>query len=243
MESTNTILFCLSLRRPDEWRDAIREAALHPDLDVSLREFGLQRLSVWLHRSPTMALFRWEGPGMDVGLERFATTDIPLLALWRGLLRVYAGPDELDRVWDSHFERLFSWESGTTGGQTQLQVFRGGSQVGVFLDAARHVESVPAVRDVFAEVRSAQGFTRVETWHQKTDEEDLVLTLLEGDDLEASLNKVEARSNVFDQRVMEIREAAFVGPAFKKQPPAELLLDWGADQNTPKDNRQPKVLR
>jgi hypothetical protein len=85
----------------------------------------------------------------------------------------------------------------------------------------------PALLGVFDRIRRRQGFTRLEVWHQKLGEDDVVIWLAEGRDVAGAYAEIFEGKNDFDRRIRKL-----VGASLNVSDPSggmpELVLDWRA---------------
>jgi hypothetical protein len=76
-------------------------------------------------------------------------------------------------------------------------------------------------------VRGRQGFTRIETWHQQTNGDDVVLTLIEAHDLQSAMGQLMAEDNRLDKRLMKVMRSSLL-QGQSPPPAAKLLARWHA---------------
>ena len=214
------------LVQPDEYCEAVLSDLPTGRLDHSLRTLEVTRLSVWVQRTPDATIVRWEGRHIDLALARLGASRDPMLARWRGMLRVFSGPAEMDSYWDAERHRVFSWAADDPGPESEIKVFRCTDEVEALLQLYRDIRSDPAHLGVFERIRRGQGITGVEAWIQKRGEETLLLNLVEARDLRSAYAAIEAETNEFDRRIMKTRRAALKGPPLGAGPGAKLLTDW-----------------
>lgn len=229
MPEVGTMLTYRGLVRPDEYCKAVLSDLPTGRLDDPLRELEVTGLTVWVQRVPDAAIVRWEGNHIDSVLERLSASRDATLARWRGMLRVFSGPTEMDSYWDAARHRIFSWASDEARHESEIKVFRCTGEVEALSRLYRDVEADPAHLGIFERIRREQGITRVEAWIQKRGEETLFLNLIEARDLESAYAAMESESNEFDRRLMKTRRAALEGPPLKGQSGAKLLIDWRAE--------------
>ena len=224
-----TILTFRKLKQIEAYSEAIRTDTAREAFGDALRDLGVTRLSFWVQRDPDASLARWEGEEIESVLRRYSASSNRELARWRGLLRVYSGPDEAESYWDAARHRIFSWEAGLKEGvESEIKVFRATDDIQALMDLYRGIENDPASFADFERIRTSQGFTRVEAWTQKIGSEILLLNLFEANDLDSAYSSVEAEEHDLDRRIMEIRRKAVKGPSLRTTPAARLIADWHA---------------
>jgi len=223
-----TIMTSRPLLHHEAWCEAILKATSDGSLDDAYRSLGLTGVCFWLQRKPDRAVVRWEGTEIDTMLERFSVSSHPVLGYWRGRLRVFSGPEPADEFWDASRDRLFSWSSGEAGVESAVTIYSGVEQVEAYRRQAMDFQAEPALMGVLDRVRSKQGFTRIETWHQQSPNGDgLLLTLAEAHNLKDAFGKLFEEDNDLDKRTMKLLR----GTLFKQMPPptpAELVARWTA---------------
>lgn len=211
--------------------DALREALLNDIPTVSygdaFRGLGLTRVSFWTQHDPAAAVVRWEGTDIDTVLERFAASADPVLARWRGQLRMWSGPVEAESFWDASRHRLLSWGTGEQGAQSVVTVYRDTREIEMYRQRFVDFDRDPSLRKLLNRVRGRQGFTRLETWHQQANGSDLVLTLLEADDLSTAMAQLLSEDNELDKRLMDLLRSTILHPAAQSSS-ATLLARWHA---------------
>ena len=223
---SGTVLSHRSLLQADAFCDAIIRDLPSDEFGDAFRSLGLTHVSFWIQRDPDGALARWEGADIDTLFERFAASSNPVLVRWRGRLRVFSGPQEAESFWEASRDRLLSWATDEQGAESEITVYRGAEQVEAYRQMACDVQADPALYSLLGRVRGRQGFTRVETWQQRGDD-DLIMTLLEANNLEDALAQRQAESNEFDQRIMKLLRSMILQAPI---PPstATLLGHWHA---------------
>ena len=103
-----TLLTYRKLVQVEAYSEAMRADVSKKAFGDAFREIGVTRLSFWVQRDPDASLVRWEGADIDSVLLRYGNSPNRELSRWRGLLRVFSGPDEADGYWDASRERIFS---------------------------------------------------------------------------------------------------------------------------------------
>lgn len=195
--------------------------------DVACRSLGLTRLSFWLQRDPDAVITMWEGSDIDSILERLAASSDPIVARWRGQLRVYAGPQEAENLWEAKRHRLFSWATDEQGTDSEFMIYRNPTQVEAYRRLARDFEQDPSLKSIVDRVRRRQGFTRLETWHQQSSGDGILLTLFEAHDLKDAMAQVVAEDNELDKQSMRVMRSTFLRE-LSPPPAAKLLTRWQA---------------
>jgi len=227
MPNHEGVLLSLPLRDPEGYRQAAIADQGTPELDEACRDLGCSRLMTWVQSDPGYAIVRWEGEHVLDSVARTATADNPFIARWRGLIRVFAGEAGAEALWDASHHRVFAWASGEEGPETSVRLFHGSAVVPAYLRTMEDFGSDPALLGVFDRIRRRQGFTRLEVWHQRLGEDDVVMWLAEGSDLTAAYEEIFEGKNEFDRRVRKVVRASFnVSDPSGSMP--ELVLDWRA---------------
>ena len=191
------------------------------------RELGLTRVSFWVQRDPDAAIARWEGTDIDTLLERYAASSNPVLARWRGQLRMFSGPEEAEGFWDASRDRLLSWATGEEGAESEITIFREPRQVDMYRQLAKDFQQDASLLGLLDRVRRRQGFTRIETWHQRTGGDDVVLALTEADHMDKAMAQIATEDNELDRRTMKVVRTMLVQGA-PPPPAAKLLARWHA---------------
>lgn len=225
--SQDAILTYITLRDPEALCKALLEDLTTGKFDDVYRDMGLTRVTYWIQRDPDAAVTMWEGRDLDTLIERFGTSSSPILAEWRGLIRLWSGPDEEASFWEAEHHRLLSWSAEEPGSESQLMVFRDPRQVQAYREFAEDFQDDPSLFRLLDRVRRQQGFTRIETWHQRVLGEDIVLTVAEAHNLNDATAQLMAENNELDRRVMELVRKTLLGEA-PPRPPAALLYRWSA---------------
>lgn len=195
--------------------------------DDVYRTMGLARVTWWIGRDPDAAVTMWEGSNIDELLEGFGTSRHPLMAKWRGLLRIWSGPEEANGFWEASRHRLLSWATEEEGAESEVMVFQDPRQVEMYRQQSLDFQQDPSLRRLLDRVRREQGFTRIETWHQRTSENDTVLTLVEAHDLKAAVSRFMSEDNELDRRLMDLMRKTILQGA-SPPPAAKLLARWRA---------------
>jgi hypothetical protein len=227
MAQVESLLLSVPLKDPEGCREAALADRGTPELDAAHRSLGFTRLVAWIQHDPAYAIVLWEGDDVHGLSERTATTNDAFFARWRGLLRVFAGEKGEEALWDSSAHRVFSWTSGEDGPEASVRLFHGSSLVTEYLSTMRDFGSDPALLGVFDRIRRRQGFTRLEVWHQTLGQDEVVLWLAEGRDLEAAYAEIFEGKYDFDRRVSKLVRASLnvSDPSIGKP---ELIVDWRA---------------
>lgn len=222
-----TFLTSISLVDVDGFCEALLSDIPSARYDEACRGLGFTHVSYWIQRDPDAVVLMCEGKDTDTFMERFAASPDPFLAKWRGLIRVFAGPEGADSFWDASNHRLFFWESGELGAQSEIRIYREPKQVAAFLQDSLDFRHDPSLFKLYDRVRRSQGFTRIETWHQETSGQDVVLELFEAHDLSVAMEQRAAANNRLDERVMHVERATLLeGDAPMSL--AKLLARWNA---------------
>jgi hypothetical protein len=228
MDSTQgAVLFSFPLLRIDEYRQALMADRDTSEFDHAHRGLGLTRVMTWVQRDPHYAIIRWEGESVLDALASSATTTDPLMGKWRGLIRAFSGIDAAGSVWDASRRQVFSWNTEVEGPETSVRLLHGTKVVTEYLETMEDFSSDPALLGVFDRIRRRQGFTRLEAWHQKIGDDDIVLWFATGSGLEAAYADIFEGKNPFDQRVGKLVAASLN----INDPPGgkpELIVDWRA---------------
>jgi hypothetical protein len=221
-----TVMTYRSLVDADAWRDATLRDLASGVLDDAYRGLGLKRVSFWLERDPDGAMAMWEGTDIDTVLERYAASSDPVLARWRGQLRVFSGPEAAEGFWDATRHRLGSWETGQEGAESEITIIRDASQAKILHQMALDFELDASLKSLVDRIRRRQGFTRIEAWGQQSEGEEICLLLFEAHDLEAANAEIAAEKNEFDKQTMKLWRSAVQ----THSPPstAKLLARWHA---------------
>lgn len=226
-QGSGTILTYRPLLQADRLCEAVLNDVPNPEYGDAFRGLGLTKVSFWIQRNPDAAMVRWEGADIDSLFDRFETSPNQVLAKWRGLLRVFSGPVVADGYWNAPRHRVFCWTTGEEGEESEIMVHRQPKRVEAFLELADNFQSDPSLLGILDRVRRSQGFTRIETWHQRTNEEDVMLTLVEAHDLKDARAQMEAETNELDQRTMQVVRSSMLEPSIA-QFAAKLLTTWRA---------------
>lgn len=226
-QSAETILFSIPLVRPDELREAARATGDPEEFDRAYLPLGVSRVTSWLQRHPDYLTVLWEGRNLLEAVKETAVSTDPHFAKWRGFTRIYAGPDSAQAFWDGSRDRVFLWSSGEVGADSEARVFHGTSSVGEYLRFVQDIQNDPKLWETFDLLRRQQGFTRAELWHQTAGPRDVVISLWEAHDMEASIDAVVEGGAELDQRILAIRRAALVEDPLNEGRP-EILMDWRA---------------
>ena len=211
--------------------DAVYEAILNDissaAYDEAARSLELTRATYWIQRDLRVVLTMWEGAHIDTFLERLGSSTNPFLGRWRGLLRLWSGPEEADHFWEASRHRLLCWGTEEQGAESEVTIWRDTAFVDLYRQESLDFEHNPSMRKLLDRVRRDQGFTRIETWHQEVNGEDIVLTLVEAHDLKAAMSRLAAEDNELDKRLMNLVRAALVKAS---APPraAQLFARWQA---------------
>lgn len=223
----NTVVSCRSLLEADVWSQALLEdLSTESGLGNAYRSLGLTRVSFWVQRNPDAAVVMWEGTDTDTLFERISVSPNPVLGKWRGLLRVWSGPQEADSYWDASRHKLLSWVADEQGADSEVTIHRDPAQIEEYRQFCLDLQQDASLMRVLGEVRQRQGFTRVEVWHQHLDGNDLVLVLREAHDLKAAMAQLVAEDNDLDKRVMKMLHGSLLQSP--PPPPAKLLTRWEA---------------
>jgi hypothetical protein len=227
MANNEGLLLSMPLKDPGGYREAAIADQGTPELDEACRALGCSRVLTWVQQEPAYLIVRWEGEHVLDSVARTATADNPFIARWRGLIRVFAGEAGEEALWDASHHRVFSWTSGEEGPETSVRLFHGSAIVPAYLRAMEDFGGDPALLGVFDRIRRRQGFTRLEVWHQKLGEDDVVIWLAEGRDLVGAYAEIFEGRNDFDRRIRKL-----VGASLNVSDPSagmpELVLDWRA---------------
>jgi hypothetical protein len=222
-----TVLFSIPLKDVDGYQTALIADRDSSEFSESHRAAGATRVMTWIHRDPDYAIIRWDGSNVLDSVAKTATTRDPFMARWRGIIRVYSGDDGAGSVWDSSRHQVFSWGTGEEGSDTDLRVFHGSSQVHDFLTLLADISNTDALARLYDRIRRSQGVTRVEIWHQRLLNEEVVMRMVEGNGLDAAFVEVDEESAEFDRRINELARAA-LSPNATTRSQAELIVDWRA---------------
>ena len=222
-----TVLFSIPLKDVDGYRKALIAERDSIEFADSHRAAGATRVMTWVQRDPPYAVIRWDGKNVLESIASTATTKDPFMARWRGIIRVYSGVQGAATVWDSARHQVFSWETGEEGSDTDMRVFHGSSQVHDFLTLLAEISNDPALGRLYDRVRRGQGVTKVEIWHQRSLNEELVMRMVEGNQLDAAFAEVDAESKEFDRRLNRLARAA-LSPSATTRSEAEMIVDWRA---------------
>jgi hypothetical protein len=155
------------------------------------------------------------------------TTSDPFMARWRGLFRVFAGPAGADGVWDSDRHQIFLWASGEQGSETDVRTFHGSAGLHMFVTLLADIKADPALEKLYDRVRREQGVTRVEIWHQRLGDQEVVMRLIEGHDLDAAFTNFAQEGRDLDRRISSAARVALDESATTRSQ-AELIVDWRA---------------
>jgi hypothetical protein len=223
-----SVLFSFPVSRVDHYRQELLADRDSPEFDEAHRGVGLSRVMTWVQRQPDYAIIRWDGENVPDALERAARSEDPLMSKWRGLVRVFAGPAQAEGVWqlESH-HHVFSWTTGEEGPDVDTRIFHGSSVVNQFLTLLADIKGDPPLLSIYDRIRRRQGITRVEVWHQNIEDEDVILRVLEGHDLDAAFEDMAAGKTELDRRIRDL-EIATLGKSHISRSQAELLVDWRA---------------
>ena len=214
-----------ALRDIARYKEAILSDFSTSAFGDAFRGLGLVRVSVWLQHDPPASVTRWEGTDIDTLSARSAASKNPVIAKWRGLMRVFSDPSEVERYWDASRRCLFSWTAEKEGRESEITVFRNPHDVEAYLEAATHFQNDPELLKILDRVRRRQGFTRIETWHQASQDQSLILVLMEADDLKAALVRTCEEEEELVGRILKPERSMIVDPALAP-PAAKLLAQW-----------------
>lgn len=224
-----TILTYRGLAQVEAYSDAIRADVSKKSFGDALRDLGVTRLSFWVQRDPDASLVRWEGTEIDSVLQRYETSSNRELARWRGLLRVFSGPEEAESYWDASRHRIFSWASQNgESEQREIKVFPATDDIEALSALYRDIQNDPGLLSDFERIRMDQGFTRIEAWTQEIAGEVLLLNLFEAHNLDSAYSSIEAEHHDLDRRIMKTRRTALKGPPLRSVPAGKLIADWRA---------------
>lgn len=222
-----TVMTYRPLLDADGWQEALLADISTAPFADAYRSLGLTGVSFWLQRNPDAAMARWEGTDVDTLLDRYAVSPHPVLSRWRGQLRTLSGPVEAENFWNASHHRLFSWSSEEEGAQSEITVYRKQKDIEAFQRLSLDFQHDPSLLKLFERVRRHQGFTRIETWHQHTDDGEAVLTLFEAHDLGAAMAQRAAEGNRLDQRIMQVERKTLFHQD-RVTPVAKLFARWRA---------------
>jgi hypothetical protein len=99
-------------------------------------------------------------------------------------------------------------------------IYREPKEVEAYWQLSEDFQQDPSLMGILDRVRRRQGFTRIETWRQKTDDEDLLLTIVEAHDLKEASAQMAEETNELDMRIMKVVRNA--------GSPATFLVRWDA---------------
>jgi hypothetical protein len=222
-----TVLTYRTLLDADGYSQALLRDLPREGFGDAFRELGLTRVSFWVQRNPDAALARWEGTDIGTLLDRYAAASNPVLARWRGQLRVYSGPQEAESFWDASRDRLLAWATDEEGAESEITIFREPTQVDMYRRLATDFQRDPALLGLLDRVRRRQGFTRIETWLQQKDGDGVVLALTEAHDLKEAMAQIATEDNELDKRTMKVVRTMLV-QSTRPYPAATLLARWHA---------------
>ena len=150
------------------------------------------------------------------------------MSKWRGLVRIFAGPAQAEGVWqlESH-HHVFSWTTGEEAADVDVRIFHGSPVVNQFLTLLADIKGDPPLLSIYDRIHRRQGITRIEVWHQNIEDEDVILRVLEGHDLDATFAEMAAGKTELDRRIRDL-EVATLGKSHLYRSQAELLVDWRA---------------
>lgn len=223
----DTILTSTNLVDAEAFCEALIREVSSAGYDELCRGLGLTRVSYWLDRGPDVVVTMWEGRDVHGIVEYLATSSDPVVAKWRGLMRMWAGPGEMDRFWDAERHRLLSWATEEQGAESELIIERNPKRVDAYVRLARDFQNDPSLFLLLGKVRGRQGLTRIELWHESASGQEILLNLVEGHDLKGSMAQIMAEENELDQRTMEVVRSTFQ-QSDKLPPTAKLLARWQA---------------
>jgi hypothetical protein len=225
MDPYESVLFSIPLVSMKEYRKALLADADSPEFDRAHREAGATHVMTWLHPEPPYAIIRWQGPNVLDAVARTATSQDPFMARWRGIIRMYAGPEGAEGVWDSTRHQVFFWDSGDEGPEADMRIFHGTSAVHEYLKMLNDLNENPALQKLYDRIRRQQRVTRVEIWHQQLGDAEVVMRLVEGHDLDGAFKQVTEEKINFDQRINQVARAA-LDPTATSRSGAELVVNW-----------------
>lgn len=228
MNETQSVLFALPLIRVDEFRESVmadRDSDQHHE---SHHLFGITREMVWIQRRPSFMLVRWEGNDVFGAIEQLGTSTDPFWAKWRGFLRIYVGPVAMENFWQaSSLRKVFSWTTGRHGPQTDARVLPLAGPVNDYLRFLEDVNDQDELMSAFDRIRRGQGITAVEVWHHHLGDEDVMLRVVEGEDLDAAFADIDQGHHDLDRRLRDF-ERAISNEGRITRSDAELIVDWRA---------------
>ena len=226
MSPNESLLFSIPLTNLEKYTEALVGDRDTPEFAEAHRAVGLSRVMTWVQREPPYAIILWEGPDVTLSLLRTSTTQNKFMGKWRGLVRTFAGPEGAEGVWEPESRhKVFSWWSGEDAPETEARVFHGSDSVSHFVSLLQDIEKDPALMSSYDRVRRSQGISRVEVWHQKVGEDEVVLRLIEGRDLDAAFAAIDEGKNEIDRRFVSVAPHAFDGKRMS-QGRSELIVDW-----------------
>ena len=228
MAETRSVLFALPLTRVEDFRQSVladRDSEQHHE---SHHLFGITREMVWIQRHPSFMLVRWEGDDMFGAIEQLGTSTDPFWAKWRGFLRIYVGPVAMENFWQaSSLRQVLSWTSDRHGPQTDARVLPRTGPVNEYLRFLEEVNDQAALMIEFDRIRRGQGITAVEVWHHHLGDEDVMLRVVEGEDLDAAFADIGRGRDDLDRRLRDFERAISNEDRIVRSD-AELIVDWRA---------------
>lgn len=225
--TSEAILFSIPLLRTEGLREDARADQGKQGLDRAYTKLGITRVTSWLQHEPTYLTVLWEGERLAEAAQLTAVSDDPHFAKWRGLTRIYAGPEPADMFWEASRHRILSWSTGERAAEAEARVFEGGPVVDQCLGCARDIQTDDVLTDSFDTLNRNQGFTRVEVWHQESRGEDVLIGLWEAHDLARATTEIRVDEAELDDRVLAVHRLGLLGKSAGHRAP-EILLDWRA---------------
>ena len=227
MATEESLLLSMPLADPKGYREAAIADQGTAEFDEAYRSLGFTRVLIWVQREPPYAIIQCEGEDVLDSVARTKTTDNGFFVRWRGLVRVLAGEEGAEVLWNAAHHRIFAWTSAENGPEASVRLFHGSSVVGAYLRTMEDFKNDPALFRIFDRIRRRQGFTRLEAWHQTLGEDEVVLWLAEGRDLEAAYTDIFEGKNDFDRRVSKVVRASLEVSNLSEGTP-ELVVSWRA---------------
>lgn len=204
---------------------ADRDSAQHHD---SHHLFGLTGEMVWIQRDPAFMLVRWEGEDVFRAMEQLGTSPDPFWGKWRGFLRLYVGPVPMENFWkQSSFSQVLSWATGEPGAESDARVIPMTEPVNDYLEFLDDLNTQPQLMRAYEQIRRSQRITSVEVWHQNLGDEEVLLRVVEGENLDQAYAEIEQAHHDLDRRFRDIERAVSKQLRITRSD-AELLVDWRA---------------
>lgn len=225
---TQSVLFALPLTRVDDFRRSVLADRDSDEHHQSHHLFGITREMVWIQRRPSFMLVRWEGKDVLDAIEQLGTSTDPFWGKWRGFLRIYVGPVGMENFWQaSSLRHVFSWGSDREPTECNGRVFPFAEPVLEYMRLLEQIKNDAPLMSAYEERCRSKGIAAVEVWHHHLGDEDVLLRVVEGSDLDAAFAGDDHAEDELGHRLRNI-ERAMTEQGRITAGVAELIVDWCA---------------